>query len=47
MEEKLNELEKELVKVCGIYENDCSQCPRQEECSEYIRLGVKKTEVER
>lgn len=26
---RIEELEKELTKVCGIYENDCSMCPKQ------------------
>jgi len=32
------ELEKILESVCGTYENDCSKCPYQEECDEYINL---------
>lgn len=47
MEKRMDELEKELESVCGIYENDCSQCPKREECSEYIRLGILKKEPER
>jgi hypothetical protein len=47
MEKRLNELENELVKVCEIYEDDCSKCPKQKECAEYIRLSVKKMEAER
>ena len=35
MEERIKELEKELEKVCGTYENDCSKCPKQAECEEY------------
>lgn len=46
MEKRMNELEKELESVCGIYEDDCSQCPKQKECSEYIRLGILKKETE-
>ena len=36
--ERIEELEKELTKVCGTYENDCSQCPKQTECDEYCKL---------
>ena len=35
---RIEELEKELAKVCGTYENDCSQCPKQAECEEYCKL---------
>ena len=38
MEERIEELEKELEKVCGTYENDCSKCPKQAECEEYCKL---------
>lgn len=38
MKEKIEELEKELEKVCGTYENDCSKCPKQAECEEYCKL---------
>lgn len=44
---EIDELENELVKVCEIYEDDCSKCPKQKECAEYIRLSVKKMEAER
>lgn len=27
--ERIEELEKELEKVCGAYEDDCSKCPKQ------------------
>jgi hypothetical protein len=37
-EERIEALEKELEKVCGTYEDDCSKCPKQAECGEYIRL---------
>ena len=33
------ELENELTKVCGTYENDCSKCPKQKECEEYCKLA--------
>lgn len=38
MEEKIKALEKELEKVCGTYEKDCSKCPKQAECEEYCKL---------
>lgn len=38
MEERIKELEDKLNEVCGTYENDCSKCPYQEECNEYIKL---------
>ena len=38
MKERIEELEKELEKVCGTYENDCSKCPKQAECEEYCKL---------
>lgn len=37
--ERLEELEKELAKVCGAYENDCSKCSKQKECEEYCKLA--------
>lgn len=37
--ERIVELEKELTKVCGNYENDCSKCPKQKECEEYCKLA--------
>lgn len=37
--ERIKELEKELEKVCGKYENDCSKCPKQAECEEYCKLA--------
>lgn len=36
---KIEELEKELTKVCCNYENDCSKCPKQNECAEYCKLA--------
>lgn len=36
--ERLEELEKELTKVCGTHEDDCSKCPKQKECEEYCKL---------
>lgn len=36
--ERIKELENELTKVCGTYENDCSKCPKQKECEEYCKL---------
>ena len=38
MKERIEELEKELEKVCGTYEKDCSKCPKQAECAEYCKL---------
>ena len=38
MRERIKELEKELEKVCGTYEKDCSKCPKQAECEEYCKL---------
>ena len=35
---RIEELEEELTKVCGTYESNCSRCPKQKECEEYIRL---------
>ena len=35
---RIEELKKELEKVCGTYENDCSKCPKQAECEEYCKL---------
>jgi hypothetical protein len=37
---RIKELERELLEVCGIYENDCSKCPKQKECEEYSRLNL-------
>lgn len=37
--ERIKELENELTKVCGTYENDCSKCPKQKECEEYCKLA--------
>lgn len=37
--ERIEELENELTKVCGTYENDCSKCPKQKECEEYCKLS--------
>lgn len=36
---RIEELENELTKVCGTYENDCSKCPKQKECEEYCKLA--------
>ena len=33
--ERIKEFEKELAKVCGTYESDCSRCPKKTECDEY------------
>ena len=33
--ERIEEFEKELAKVCGTYESDCSRCPKKTECDEY------------
>jgi hypothetical protein len=30
--ERIEEFEKELTEVCGIYESDCSRCPKKTEC---------------
>lgn len=38
-ETREKELEKMLYEVCGIYENDCSKCPRKKECDEYTRFS--------
>lgn len=38
---RIEELEKELIKVCGTYEDDCSKCPKQAECEEYCKLSQK------
>ena len=35
---RIEELEKELEKVCGNYENNCSKCPKKGECEEYCKL---------
>jgi hypothetical protein len=42
--EKLKELEKELTEVCGKYENDCNQCPKQSECEQYAKLYSQEVE---
>lgn len=39
MKERIEELEKELEKVCGTYENDCSKCPKRKECEEYCDIA--------
>lgn len=44
--ERIKELEKELEKVCGKYENDCSKCPKQAECEEYCKLEQEEEEEE-
>ena len=36
---RIEELEEELTKVCGTYENDCSKCTKQAECEEYCKLA--------
>ena len=38
MDERMKELEEKLNQVCETYENDCSKCPYNKECDEYIRL---------
>lgn len=35
---RLEELENLLDAECGKYESDCSKCPHQKECEEYIKL---------
>lgn len=42
-----SELEKELTKVCGTYEDDCSKCPKQKECEEYCKLEQKEEEPQK
>ena len=39
IKERLFELFEILDKVCGLYENDCSKCPKQLECEEYCKLS--------
>lgn len=36
--ERLEELERNLIADCEKYELDCSKCPHQKECDEYIKL---------
>lgn len=36
---RLEEVEKVLEAVCGIYWDDCSKCPHQAECEEYAHLS--------
>lgn len=38
MKERMEELEKELEKVCKYYDTDCGKCPKQAECEEYCKL---------
>jgi hypothetical protein len=40
MNERIKELEKELMEVCETYEDDCSKCPKQAECDEYSHLHI-------
>lgn len=35
---RLKELENILETVCRQYEDDCSKCPKQEECEEYSHI---------
>ncbi len=35
---RLEELEKILKDVCRQYENNCSECPKQKECEEYLHI---------
>lgn len=39
MEERIKKLENILNDVCGTCENDCTKCPKQEECEEYQKLS--------
>lgn len=42
-EEKQNliaQMEAELSKVCGTYEDDCSKCPKQALCNKYIAVST-------
>lgn len=34
------QMEAELSKVCGTYENDCSKCPKQALCNKYIAVST-------
>lgn len=38
------QMEEELLKVCGTYEDDCSKCPKQALCNEYIRVSTTEEE---
>lgn len=40
MAERITALETILTEVCGTYEDDCSKCPKQKECEEYLRLNL-------
>jgi hypothetical protein len=40
MKERIEQLEQELEAVCGTYEQDCSKCPKQKECNEYIHANM-------
>lgn len=44
---RIKELENELTKVCGTYENDCSKCPKQKECEEYCKLEQEEEEPQK
>ena len=34
------QMEAELSKVCGTYEDDCSKCPKQALCNKYIAVST-------
>ena len=38
------QMEAELLKVCGTYEDDCSKCPKQALCNKYIRVSTTEAE---
>ena len=40
-ENRIIELEKELMEVCPHFDTDCTKCPKQAECDEYARLAEK------
>lgn len=40
-ENRIIELEKELMEVCSRFASDCTKCPKQAECDEYAHLDEK------
>lgn len=43
---RLEELERILETVCGVYENDCSKCPKKAECEEYSHIYEDRNKTE-
>lgn len=36
----ISQMEAELSKVCGAYEDDCYKCPKQALCNKYIAVST-------